>query len=137
MDLSAALAMPPTGQRPRLDHGAGRLVGSRCQACGATSWPARAICNRCGAAAIEQLPLARTGTLLTYTEVWVRRPGLEPPYTLGQVHLDDGPLVFTHVRGLAEDSRVPLPVQIAIGEEGALPAFWAEPARPPPGGEAP
>jgi uncharacterized OB-fold protein len=130
MELRAALEMPLTGERPRLDHGLQCLVGSRCGNCGALSWPARAVCNRCGSAAIEQARLARSGALLTYTQVWVQRPGLEPPYTLGQVQLDDGPLVFTHVRGLAEGSRVPLPVEVVVGEEGAVPAFWVEPASP-------
>ena len=127
MDLSAALETTPTGMRPRLDRDADRLIGSRCQACGATSWPSRAVCQRCGSAAIEEIAMARTGTLLTHTEVWVRRPGLEPPYVLGQVDLDDGPLIFTHVRGLPEDARVPFPVQIVVGGEDAMPAFWVEP----------
>ena len=134
MELTAALEMAPTGLRPRLDRERKRLIGSRCADCGATSWPARAICNRCGSAAIEGTALSRSGSLLTYTEVWVERPGLEPPYVLGQVELDDGPVIFTHVRGLASGSRVPLPVTIAAGEEGAVPPFWVEPYPPPGGG---
>jgi len=126
VELSDALQMPLTGERPRLDRERQGLIGSRCAECGTPSWPARAICNRCGSAVIELVPLSRSGTLLTYTEVWVQRPGLEPPYMLGQVDLDDGPLVFTHVRGLADGSRVPLRVEIVVGEEGALPAFWVE-----------
>jgi uncharacterized OB-fold protein len=134
VELSAALEMPLTGERPRLDRDRGHLLGSRCASCGATSWPARAICNRCGSAAIEGVALARTGTLLTYTEVWVERPGLQPPYILGQVELDDGPLIFTHVRRVVNGRRVPLPVEVVIGEEDALPAFWVEPYPPPGGG---
>lgn len=134
MELTTALEMPLTGERPRLDRERQQLIGSRCAACGMTSWPARAVCNRCGSAALEQVALSRTGTLLTYTEVWVERPGLVPPYVLGQVDLDDGPLVFTHVRGLAPGTRVPLPVEVVVGEEGALPAFWVEPYPPPGGG---
>jgi len=127
MELTPALEAPLTGERPRLDREQECLVGSRCDACGATSWPARAICNRCGSAALAEQPFSHLGSLLTYTQVWVPRPGLEPPFTLGQVEFDDGPLVFTHVRNLPEGSRVPLPVQIVLGEEGAVPAFWVEP----------
>jgi uncharacterized OB-fold protein len=68
-----------------------------------------------------------TGTLLTFTTVWVPRPGLEPPYTIGQVKLDDGPLVFGHVRGLSSNTRVPSPVRVAISaDEQAVPPFWFE-----------
>jgi uncharacterized OB-fold protein len=134
VELTAALEMPLTGERARLDRERQHLVGSRCADCGATSWPARAVCNRCGSAALEEAALSRTGALLTYTEVWIERPGLEPPYVLGQVDLDDGPLVFTHVRGLPGGSRVPLPVEVVIGEDGAMPAFWVEPYPPPGGG---
>jgi len=134
VEVTAALEMPLTGERPRLDRERQCLVGSRCASCGATSWPTRAVCNRCGSAASEEACFARTGALLTYTEVWVERPGLDPPYVLGQVDLDDGPLIFTHVRGLAADSRVPLPVEVVVGERGVVPPFWVEPYPPPGGG---
>jgi uncharacterized protein len=69
-----------------------------------------------------------TGSLLTYTTVWVARAGMEPPYSLGQVKLDDGPLVFGHLRGLTEDARVPLPVRLAVAADAqTVPPFWFEP----------
>jgi uncharacterized OB-fold protein len=66
-----------------------------------------------------------TGALVTFTTVWVPRPGIEPPYTIGQVKLDDGPLVFGHVRGLAADAHVPCPVRVVVAEkDDAFPPFW-------------
>jgi uncharacterized OB-fold protein len=129
MDLSAALQAPPTGDRPRFAHGSGRLRGSRCRDCGETSWPGRVICNRCGSTNVAAEEFATSGTLLTHTTVWVPRAGLEPGYSLGLVRLDDGPSVFTHVRGLPAEARMPLPVRLVLAEsEAALPPFWVEPA---------
>lgn len=128
MALMQALDVPAVGARPRLERDGGRLVGSRCLTCGAVSWPSRAICHRCGAAPMAETAFSPTGSLLTYTTVWVGRPGLEPPYLLGQVKIDEGPLVFAHVRALAPDARVPLPVRLAVAaKEDALPPFWFEP----------
>lgn len=127
MALTPALEVPGSAGRPRLDASASRLIGSRCDACGAVSWPSRAICHRCGAVRMIETTFAGTGTLLTYTTVWVGRPGIPPPYTLGQVKLDDGPLVFGHVRGLPDDAHVPIPVRTAVAAaESAVPRFWFE-----------
>ena len=120
--------MPPLAERTRVDRTGGTLVGSRCSACGATSWPGRAGCHRCGRLAMEPASFAPSGSLLTCTTVWVARAGLEPPYTLGQVKLDDGPLIFGHVRGLAEHASMPVAVRLAMAPEADdVPPFWFEP----------
>ena len=123
------LEVPGTRDRRRLDPVAGCLVGSRCADCSMTSWPRRAVCQRCGAAPMDEAAFAPTGKLLSFTTVWVARPGLEPPYTLAQVKLDeDGPAVFAHVRSLPSDARVDLPVRTVIAEEpSAVPPYWFEP----------
>lgn len=71
---------------------------------------------------------ASHGTLVSYTTVWVDRPGIKAPYRLGQVKLGDGPMVFAHVRCLGDDARVPLAVRLVVApDENALPRFWVEP----------
>ena len=107
---------------------AGALRGIRCQACGEASWPARAICNRCGSTEVAEESFATAGQLLTHTTVWVPRPGLEAGYTLGLVQVADGPSVFTHLRGVPADASVPLAVRLVLGGEGQVPPFWFEPA---------
>ncbi|WP_208878664.1 Zn-ribbon domain-containing OB-fold protein [Streptomyces armeniacus] len=134
MGLEQALTRPPTGERARFDlgdSGGPRLVGSRCGDCATAVWPGRAVCHRCGGCDVRDVPLARTAALLTFTEVHVPRPGLEVPYTLGQVRVDDGgPLLFGRVRGLAADAELPCPVRIVVSEDGGDgPAYWFEPAR--------
>ena len=128
MELTDATTLPATGERTRIDRTLGVLVGSRCDGCGAVSWPSRAICHRCGLPAMRETMFSSDGQLLTYTTVHVARPGIEPPYTIGQVKLDDGPLIFGHVRGLADGTPVPAPVQLVVSPEpDSIPPFWFEP----------
>jgi uncharacterized OB-fold protein len=128
VELSAALDLPGTDARPRVDRASGALVGSRCESCAAVSWPGRAICHRCGKPAMHETRFASSGKLVTYTTVWVGRPGIEPPYTIGQVKLDDGPLVFGHVRRLVDGMTVPSPVRLVVAEDpSSIPPFWFEP----------
>ena len=130
MELSLAEDLPGTLQRPRLDAAAGVLLGSRCPNCSATSWPSRAICHNCGKPSKVGVPLPNTGRLLSCTNVWVPREGLTNPYTLGQVEIEGGALLFAHVRGLPEEARVPIGVRLVIpgpGEPSPI-AFWFEPS---------
>ena len=128
MDVTPALRSPLTSDRPRADHEAGRLSGTRCPSCAAPSWPARSICHRCGCPALDVEEFSPSGSLLTYTNVHVPRPGLETPYMLGQVHLDaNGPVVFGHVRGLAQATKVPCPVRLVLADPGTVPWYWFQP----------
>jgi len=125
MDLIAALDASPYADRPRLDQASGRLIGSRCPDCSALSWPSRAVCHRCGAAGLEATSLSAEGTLVSHTRCWVPRPGLEPPFVLGQVRLDDGVSVFGHVRGLRDaEAGEHVRVKTVAADEKAVPAFW-------------
>lgn len=129
MELSAALEQLPTGERLRVDRVSQCLVGSRCADCAAPAWPARAVCHRCGNAKVDLVPFAARGRLLTFTTVHVPRPDLATPYTLGQVRIDDnGPVVFGHVRGVADEAPVPLPVRLRLDPDpDATPWYWFEP----------
>ena len=44
-----------------------QLIGSRCAACGAVTFPAAPSCPRCGGVAMERHLLARRGRLVTWT----------------------------------------------------------------------
>ena len=128
LDLASALDVTPSQQRPRIDYPSMRLIGTRCGRCGSVSWPGRPICQRCGAAAAVELLLQNEGVLVTYTTVWVPRPGLSTPYVLGQVDLADGVRIFAHGRGLTDKHRVPLPVHLVIQPDPkSLPPFVFEP----------
>lgn len=128
MALTPALDFPATADRCRFDFDRQCLIGSRCADCGTVSWPSRAICHRCGEPRMQETVFSRAGSLSTYTTVHVPREGLEVPYTLGQVKLDDGPMVFGHVRGLAAGVAVPVRVGLRLASDNAMfPPFWFEP----------
>jgi uncharacterized OB-fold protein len=44
-----------------------QLVGARCAACGATTWPKQDRCPRCGGPDMSELLLPRQGTLVAWT----------------------------------------------------------------------
>lgn len=70
----------------------GRLMASRCTACGHRSFPPRADCEQCLGAGFEFVEISGKGTLLTWTRVTAAPSGFESlaPYTLGVLDLDEG-----------------------------------------------
>ena len=78
-----------------------------------------------------QTAFSSYATLLSFTTVWVSRPGVPAPFMLVQVKLDDGPLVVSHGHGLGPDLRTPTPVRLVLADDpDAVPAFWFEPLKP-------
>ncbi len=75
-----------------------QLIGSRCDDCGATTFPAEERCPRCGTATMTELLLPRRGTLVSFTTQGF--PPIVPyagdatgerfePFGVGLVQLDD------------------------------------------------
>ena len=73
------------------------LNGRRCRACGYVFFPPQAYgCESCGAAPTEfdTLALRGSGTLQSFATVHVHHgKGIEAPFTVGVIALDDGPVV--------------------------------------------
>lgn len=94
------------------------LLGCRCGHCSAVTFPAQQFCPRCTRAGMVPVPLARTGTLWTYT-VQGFRPKLPydgpeefSPYAVGYVDLGE----------VLVESRLDVPVghRLVIGEPMGL-----------------
>ncbi len=70
----------------------GRLMGSKCTKCGATSFPPRADCGECMSGDFEYMEYSGRGTLQTYTRIDAAPTGFDDvvPYTLGVVDLEEG-----------------------------------------------
>lgn len=69
----------------------GRLMASRCRACGVVSFPPRADCSACLGGEFEFVELSGKGTLVTFTRIDAAPAGFEEmvPYTLGVVDLEE------------------------------------------------
>jgi uncharacterized OB-fold protein len=78
-----------------------RLLGSRCTACAAATFPARAFCPRCRATTgITDVELAPRGRIHSFTVVRQAPAGVEVPYVLAQIDLADGVRVMAQVVGV-------------------------------------
>src|SRR6266540_944399 len=70
----------------------GRLMASRCRACGRRSFPPRADCEHCLSPEFEWAEISGRGRLVTWTRIEVAPAGFESyaPYVLGVLDLEDG-----------------------------------------------
>lgn len=99
------------------DGGPPRLCGTRCPSCGATYAGPRAICLGCARRGLEPHALSPTGTVWTFTIVRQQPPGsiMQAPYPIGQVALDDGPIVAAAFVDIdAGDVRIGMPVEMTL-----------------------
>ncbi|MDH3497854.1 MAG: Zn-ribbon domain-containing OB-fold protein [Gemmatimonadota bacterium] len=84
----------------------GRLMASRCKACGATSFPPRADCAECLSGDFEFLEISGKATLHTFTKIVAAPTGFEDlaPYTVGVADLaETGRLLAWIGDTIAED----------------------------------
>ncbi|NUU23602.1 MAG: Zn-ribbon domain-containing OB-fold protein [Streptomycetaceae bacterium] len=116
-----------TGQR--------RLVVQRCTDCGRSQHYPRALCTACGKTSLEFAEVSGRGSVDTFSVTHrPPRPGVEVPYVVARVRLDEGPILVTNIVGCPPDAVVcdmrvtldwrPLP------DGRALPVF--RPERPEP-----
>jgi len=78
------------------DH---RLLVQTCTACGTAQHPPRGVCIGCGSTEhLEWREAAGTGVVDSFTVVHrAPRPGLEVPYVIARVRLDEGVILLTRL----------------------------------------
>ncbi|MDE1854199.1 MAG: Zn-ribbon domain-containing OB-fold protein [Thaumarchaeota archaeon] len=83
-----------------------RLVGSRCSACGAESFPPVYRCKKCGSERMVDKEMPRSGRILTYTQLHEPLPGFEAqaPFYLAVVKLDNGARILTQIVDSPDES---------------------------------
>lgn len=139
--MSEARSAPPPARRqlPALEPdnaffwtaGAqGRLMISRCQACGRYQHPPLPRCPACGGEAVAPETVSGRGRVATFTvnhQAWA--PGLAVPFVFAAVELAEQAelYVFTNIVGCAPDAvRIGMPVEVVfeqLGEVVYLPMF--------------
>jgi hypothetical protein len=101
----------PSSERPQ-------LIGSRCAACQSTFFPPLGVgCEKCGADGdqLRETPIGAVGVLHSVATVHLHAgKDMEAPFTVGEIQLDDGPLI----RAVMKD-------QVAVDQIGArVSAEW-------------
>jgi uncharacterized OB-fold protein len=79
----------------------GKLLGLKCQACGAINVPPKMACRQCASLDMNVIELNGSGKILTFTTVYVAAEGREAevPYIIVMVALDDGPWLMGNLEG--------------------------------------
>ncbi len=76
-----------------------RLLGTRCEDCGAEFFPPLMVCRSCRSEKMVDKEMPKTGTIVTYTELRETMAGFEgqEPMILGIVRLDNGVRVLGQI----------------------------------------
>jgi uncharacterized OB-fold protein len=79
-----------------------KLLGLKCQACGAITVPPKMVCRQCASPDMEIIGLKGTGKIRSLTTVYVASEGREDevPYTIVLVELDEGPWIMGNLDGI-------------------------------------
>jgi len=79
-----------------------KLLGLKCQDCGAITVPPKMVCRQCASPDMEVVELKGSGKIRTFTTVFVASEGREDeiPYTIVMVELDDGPWIMGNLDGI-------------------------------------
>ncbi len=113
----------------RLQQQRYRLVGERCDRCGAVLFPPRDVCPECEAPAKTPFTFSGRGEIYSYSTVYHPPAGFQDsaPYAVALVRLEEGPLVAAQLTDVeAKEVAIGMPVEMvtrrirADGEEGVI-----------------
>jgi uncharacterized OB-fold protein len=76
---------------------AGKLLGLKCNDCGAITCPPRKVCAECGSENQEIVTLKGTGEIKTFTVIYVAPIGYQPPFVVAMAELPEGCRVMGNV----------------------------------------
>jgi len=102
-----------------------RLMAARCSECGNLLLPPRPMCTRCLSTDLSWVELGKSGTLVTYTMIYVAPTQFQSmaPYTVGIVKLKDGPMLPGMIRGV-EPEKIKVGMELEVDFDTALPSGW-------------
>jgi len=72
-----------------------KLLGLKCQDCGAITCPPKNTCNECKSYNLEKTTLSGKGVIETFTSTYIPPSGYEKeaPFVIGMVQLKEGPWI--------------------------------------------
>jgi uncharacterized OB-fold protein len=94
----------------------GRLMGTKCRKCGATSFPPRADCGECMSGDFEFNEVSGKGTLHTFSKIVAAPTGFEDvtPYTVGVVDLEEGGRLLAWIGETIEDDEIEIGMELQV-----------------------
>ena len=106
-----------------------KLMGARCQSCGALHVPPRAMCPACYGDEMEWVKFSGRGQLLAFTTVHIAPTAMieagynrENPYCSGIVQLVEGPAISAQILGVdpakPDDIEVGMPLRVSFVQRG-------------------
>jgi hypothetical protein len=78
----------------------GKLLGFKCNKCGAYTCPPKKVCLECNSEDMEVVELTGKGKLQTFNVTWVAPEGFEAPYIVAEAELEEGPWVLGNLIGV-------------------------------------
>jgi uncharacterized OB-fold protein len=70
------------------------LIGNRCRLCGNFHFPKALACTKCLSEKLEEVHFGRNGKLYSSSIIQVSSMGLNAPYVIGYVDIDEGMRLF-------------------------------------------
>lgn len=94
----------------------GRLMGSRCKKCGATSFPPRADCAKCMSGEFEFFELTGKAKLHTYTKIVAAPTGFEDatPYIVGVADLGEGGRILAWIGETIKEKDIKIGMDLQV-----------------------
>jgi len=94
----------------------GRLMASRCKACGATSFPPRADCAECLSGDFEFVEISGKATLHTFTKIVAAPTGFEElaPYTVGVADLAETGRVLAWIGDTISEDEIQIGMKLQV-----------------------
>ncbi len=79
-----------------------KLLGLKCQSCGAITVPPKMVCRHCAGQSLEIIELKGNGKIRTFTTVFVPAEGREAeiPYVIVMVELEEGVWIMGNLDGV-------------------------------------
>jgi uncharacterized OB-fold protein len=94
----------------------GRLMGSCCKKCGATSFPPRADCGSCMSGEFEFIEISGKAKLNTFTKIVAAPTGFEDvtPYTVGVADLEDGGRLLAWIGETISEDEIEVGMELQV-----------------------
>ncbi len=88
--------------------GEGRIMGSRCRACGDESLPPRLVCKECGSVDLEWEEFEGKGEVRAFSVINIPLSRMDgrSPYAVGVMRLDDGPSISGLILDVKEEGEL-------------------------------